>query len=123
MKQIRVKKNNRTVVVGFTNIFVSYGKIRNKYKIEIKTPFNGILIPLWYSKKKPYFRNINVISFFVIPFALPVLIISIIAILIATYIEGARNFITNSRCIDNIQFFGWLNIIAITVLFVLLFLL
>lgn len=116
MKTIRFRKGNIRVV-GFENLFVSYGKnVYSKYRLEIKTPFHGIAIPLWYNKKKPYFRNISLIALLVIPFVPPVMIGAVIGTLIAMYVDGAINFIKDGACVNNIRFFGWTNIVIILLL-------
>lgn len=61
------------LAIGFSNPFVNYGKrlqslTPNKYRIELNVPMTTYVLPLYFSDKKPMFKNINVIAAAYFPF-------------------------------------------------------
>ena len=118
MKTIRIQKNN-IKVVGFSNFLVSYGKNPfGKYRIEFN-PTKDISLPLWYSKKKPMFRNINIIAFALLPLMPIILVLYVVFGFLFLYILGAMNFIYDKTDCSGVRFFNWVNLAFIVMLLVL----
>jgi len=122
MKTIRTTYGNKQVV-GFTNGLISYGKnIHGKYIIEVNF-LQDLTIPIYIGNSKPIFRNICVLRILFYLFS-PIVILAYIfwELFLEQYLEGAKNFITGSRCVDGVAFFNWMNIVFSVILLTILLL-
>jgi hypothetical protein len=119
MKTIRVK-TDRYTIVGITNGYASYGRnAKGKYRLEVNLDL-GVWgrnkIKLYQGDKKPFFKNLWLITLITIPFVpLTIILIPIIAFW-DMYFEGAVNFVRDKAWQESVRAFNWINIVLIVVL-------
>jgi hypothetical protein len=112
--------------IWYHNSFAAYGKEGDRYKILVKFAY-GLFdmppMPLYAGKRKPLFKHLGVIAALAWLFQIPIaLVIFMIVVPIYCYLDGIRNFVTDSGWQDNVRIFVWMNMAFVVALFVLLLL-
>lgn len=120
MKTIRFKEKKLTII-GFKLFWFNYGRLNDNYRIEAII-FKDFSIPIYISKTKPIIRNLFFLNiFFFSPIFFSKLILHVVYF-IYKYIDGAKNFISNSSWYQNVRLFNNVNIILIFILIIFLIL-
>lgn len=122
-------KTNRFIyrgknIVSFTNRFVKYGIGLNRiyYIMIVGVPFfskEDLGFAIYKSKKKPIFRNINIIAaplILLAPIITPIVfILALLKFLATSYFNGLLNFVKDCAWVEGVRFFNWINFIALII--------
>lgn len=118
MKTLRYTHGGRKAC-AFTNGFIVYGRSLNgKYRIEADYGFGYTkdYIRFYQGDKKPFFRNIWVLSITLAPFAVVAYIILYSLGCVIAYINGSVNFFKGSMDQTDVRFFNWVNMVLMIIL-------
>ena len=120
MRTIRSRRG-KSKVIAFTNGLIAYGiNAKGLYRIEINV--FDLVIPLYEGRKRPFFRNINIIKWLVIPVLISAAPAAFLFLLLSIYTEGAVRFFKHKANITYVREFNWTNIVIVFILIVLLIL-
>ena len=114
MRTIRFH-HGRKKIVGFTNGFVTYGRnMYGKYRLEANLDlglFGKGKFKIYQGNKEPIIKDIWALTLLLAPLS-PICIIFLSSLIIlATYIEGAVNFVRDTAWQQSVREFHWMNIL------------
>lgn len=120
-KTHKLKNYNKTMV-GFGSLFwrISRNTDKKTYAYGFRDFTLGEYRLLYSGEVKLKFLTPAVITFFCIIFNLFWIPFVVVTFIPYKYIEGGKNYITDSAWINNVRFFNWANIFIIIILTILL---